>query len=310
MKIVPTIFILADKILLHNSQDCPFINGPRSNFCWRLFMTLSSNPAMGTGLSFAAMTHLGMSRGFDLQYRLADKSLQLFLCVGQEDNRVLVTGTTPFSRQPAVLNAIDQFGKWGQTIQLWMVSEKNGTLAARTPPISYRTYVKPFYGKLTISQIASDQPRMTYSGNGTGRLLSKLINNRYYFIYSGKLEIDEYMRGFDCTSFPMVLLGVPRIEQPGYGKQLCDAAGAEICDLEQLKSADLGKRFRENTIPSGLYIIFSAGHVMLYDADKNTLHEFNYGGFKTTPAGQRQLKAPQDLWWARKLKETYRPLFA
>lgn len=273
-------------------------------------MALSSKSATGTGLSFTAMKHLGMSRGFDLQYRLADKSLQLFLCVGQEDNRILVTGSTPFSRQASVLNAIDQLGKWGQNIQLWMVSEKNGTLTARTQPVNYRTYVKPYYGKLTISQIAADQPRMTYAGNGTGRLLSKPINNRYYFIYGGKLETDDYMRGFDCTSFPMVLLGIPKIEQPGYGKQLCEAAGAEQCDLEQLKSADLGKRFRESTIPQGLYIVFSAGHVMLYDADKNMLYEFNYGGFKATPAGQRQLRAPQDLWWVRKLKEAYRSSFA
>jgi len=91
-------------------------------------MALLSNSAMGTGLNFTKMTDLGISRGFDLQYSLVDKSLKLYLCVGQEDNRVLVTGTTPLSRQAAVLSAIDQFGKWGQTIQLWMVSEKNGTL--------------------------------------------------------------------------------------------------------------------------------------------------------------------------------------
>jgi hypothetical protein len=145
---------------------------------------------------------------------------------------------------------------------------------------------------------------------GKGRLLSKLINNRYYFIYGGKLETDEAMRGFDCTSFPMALLSIPRIDSPGYGKQLCDAAGAVKCDLEQVKSAELHKRLQEDTISNGIYILFSAGHVMLYNSDENILYEFTYGGFKSTPAGQRPLHAPQDLWWMRKLDEDYRPLFA
>jgi hypothetical protein len=272
-------------------------------------MTLPSNSAMGNGLSFAGMTDLGISRGFDLQYSLGDKSLKLYLCVGREDNRVLVTGTTPSSRQAAVLNAIDQFGKWGQDIQLWLVSEKAGAPVARTLPKNYRAHVKPYYGKLTISQMALDQPRMTYPGNGNGRLLSKAINNRYCFIYGGKLETNNQMRGFDCTSFPMALLAIPSIAAPGYGKHLCDAAGGAKCDLEQVKSSELGKRFKEDSIPGGLYILFSAGHVLLYNSDINTLYEFSYGGFKATPAGQRELHAPQDLWWMRKLGEKYRPSF-
>jgi hypothetical protein len=70
---------------------------------------------MGTGLGFIGMTDLGVLRGFDLQYHLADKTLKLYLCVGQEKNRVLVTGTTPLSRQAAVLKAIDDFGSGART---------------------------------------------------------------------------------------------------------------------------------------------------------------------------------------------------
>lgn len=273
-------------------------------------MALLSNSAMGTGLNFTKMTDLGISRGLDLQYNLVDKSLKLYLCVGQEDNRVLVTGTTPLSRQAAVLSAIDQFGKWGQTIQLWMVSEKNGTLTAQTPRVNYLTHVKPYYGKLRISDIQTDQAlKCTYPGNGIGRLLSKLINDRYYFIYNGFLETNDQMRGFDCTSFPMALLSIPRLPLPGYGKQLCDAIGATKCDIEQVKSADLEKRFKDNSIPGGKYILFSAGHVMLYNSDINTLYEYTFGGFKTTPAGQRQLQAPQGLWWMRKLGDAYSSSF-
>jgi hypothetical protein len=74
-------------------------------------------------------------------------------------------------------------------------------------------------------------------------------------------------------------------------------------------SADLEKRFKDNSIPRGKYILFSAEHVMLYNSDINTLYEYIFGGFKTTPAGQRQLQAPQGLWWMRKLGDAYSSSF-
>jgi hypothetical protein len=45
---------------------------------------------------------------------------------------------------------------------------------------------------------------------------------------------------------------------------------------------------------------------MLYNSDINLLFEFNYGGYRDTPAPDRELKAPQNLWWMRKLDERYR----
>jgi len=266
-----------------------------------------SNAPTGTGLTFTGMTDKGINHGLDLQFNLADKTAKLFLCVGKEDNRVLITGTTPASRQRAVLAAIDQFGQWGHAIDLWMVSEKNGTLAARTAPVKYVTHVKPYYGWLTITGFSSDQPPLTYPGNGKGRVLSKPINDRYYFIYGGMLETNNQMRGFDCTTFPMALFSVRYLPHPGYGKQLCDALGASKCDLEQIKTADLQERF--NTIPAGLYVLFSEGHVLLYNSDIKTLYEFNYGGFRKTPAGGRHLQATHNLWWMRKLSDSYRPFF-
>jgi flavin-binding protein dodecin len=270
----------------------------------------SADGPMGKGLTFTGMTDLGISRGLDLSFHLADKSLDLFLCVGTSGNRVKISGTTPASRQAAVLNAIDQNAKWGEEIDLWMVSEKAGVVQARTAHVKHKAHVKPYYGQLKVSAIAADLPAMTYPGNGKGRLLSKAINGRYYFIYGGKLEADNAMRGFDCTSFPMALLSIPSLPQPGYGKQLCDAAGAVPCSLDQLKSAVLKQRFTEDTIPVGLYVLFSAGHVMLYNSDMNMLYEFNYGGFKSWSAPTRQLNAPQDLWWLRKLAETHRAAFS
>ena len=129
----------------------------------------AGHSATGTGLVFAKMTHLGMnSGGMDLSYSVADKNLRVHLCVGEESNKVLVTGTTPMSRQGAVLNAIDSLKKWAQNITLWMIAEKNGVVIARTAPVNYLTHVRPFYGSLTTSAIAGDDPPMKYSRQREG----------------------------------------------------------------------------------------------------------------------------------------------
>jgi hypothetical protein len=134
------------------------------------------------------MTHLGLRAGYDLQYSVSDKTAKLYLCVDDEDNRVLISGTTPASRQDAVLDAIDETECWSQKVNCWMVAEKNGRAVAKTPPVKFLTHVKPYYGHLTISQIATDYAKMTYPGNGNGRILTKPINDRYYFHLGGKLE--------------------------------------------------------------------------------------------------------------------------
>jgi hypothetical protein len=260
-------------------------------------------------LTFSGMNDLGIAKGFDLQFTQADKSRTLHLCLGKEDNRVLVTGTTPMTRQAAVLKAIDDLGQWAQPIKIWLVGEKTGGGSVHSPVVDFITHVKPLYGKLTIGDFASADPALTYPGNGSGRVLSHEMNGRYYFEYGGLFERNDKYRGFDCTTFPMALLSIAKLPSPGYGKQLCTAVGAVECGLEQMSSKALSGKFKEDSIPRGLYILFSAAHVMLYNSDINTLYEFNFGGFKKTPAAQRHLSAPQDLWWMRKLNKKYRPCF-
>lgn len=272
-------------------------------------MVSTSIQTASAGLAFSGMKDLGFAHGFDLQFSVKDPALNVFLCVGKEDNRVKVNGTNPRSRQHAVLAAIDGLGKWGQPISLWMAAEKAGVSAGRTPPVNYLAHVKPYRGNLTISDISAQSPRLTYAGNGKGRLLSAPVKGSRYFVHGGKLEADPNSRGFDCTTFPMALLEIQRLPAPGYGKQLCDALGATQCRIEQIDSTEMSRRFRENTIPEGVYVLFSAAHVLLYDSSRNVLHEFTHGGFKSTPAGQRTLQAPQNLWWMRKLPESYRSAF-
>lgn len=274
-------------------------------------MTPKSMAATRPGLAFTAMTDAGIGYGFNLKYSLADRSLDAYLCVGRENNLVKITGTPQILLQEPILAAIDAFGAWGANIKVWMIAKKNGTVVAQTPPIDFKTHVKPYWGRLRVAEIAAAQPRLTFPGIGVGRLLSRQINSRYYFIYNGYLETDNAYRGFDCTSFPMALLSIRSLAAPGRGRQVCEAAGATKCDLEQLDADAIAQRFRDDTIPGGLYVVFSASHVMLYNSDINMLYEFNVpDGFRATPAGKRtMLPAPQRLWWLRKLSESYRPAF-
>lgn len=260
-------------------------------------------------LTFSKMTDHGVKSGFDLAFGCNDHSATCYLCVNSTDNRVLITGTTPKSRRDTVLQAIDNTKKWGTNILLWMIAEKDKKVVAESGKVNYLAHVQPFDGNLTIGNIANQSLKLTYPGNGTGRLLSEEINGKRYFIYAGRFEALNANRGFDCTSFPMVLFEIARLAAPGYGKQVGEALSVVTCDLEQVSKLVLEAHFKANDIPAGIYLLFSEGHVLLYNSDINTLYEFNFGGFRATLASERDMAAKHGLWWMRKIPETYRSQF-
>lgn len=270
-------------------------------------MALGSSPH-ASGLNFLSFADLGIGSGFTLNYNCADKAAPVYLCVGESDNRVKVSGTTPLSRQPDVLDAINNLEKWGLNIPVWLVAETPGASIRKSQVLQHTCHVRPYAGKLKISSFQQHLPKLTYPGNGKGRLLSEPIKGFRYFIYGGRLETDPVMRGFDCTSFPMVLFSVKKLPSPGYGKQLCETLHSQKCDLEALTRSRFEDLLRLDAIPNGIYLFFSGGHVLLYNSDINIIYEFNHGGFFATPGWQRAMATP-DLWWVRKLDEKYRPLF-
>jgi hypothetical protein len=166
--------------------------------------------------------------------------------------------------------------------------------------------VKPFDGAFTFDGFASAVPKLTYPGNGKGRLLLE-IGGKHYFRNGSRLETDIAMRGFDCTTFPMALFKCNVNMSGKYGTALADALGATRCDMEQKNKSDVKFFFADAVKNAGLFFMWSAGHVVLIK--KGTIHEFTYGGYKRTPAkdwtGYR--RAPQGLWWIRKLPATLNP---
>jgi len=269
---------------------------------------------VAAGLVFGrnGMRHLGLSRGYDIEFYLQDRSSLLFLCVGNLDNRVLITGTTPFSRQAAVLNAIDEFGVWRDKINIWLTTEKQGKQLYTSPHRSFRTHVKPYFGRLKILDMNQDADlKKTYAGIGVGRTLSGLINGRYYFRNGSTLETKERYRGFDCTTFPLSLFSIKNFPPHGYGLHVAILTGICKLNLERLTTNELKKRFIERSFPPGVYIIFSEGHVMLYDSyyGLNLLFEWNKGGLIITPAEERKLRAKHNLWWIGELPDKCRQCF-
>ena len=49
--------------------------------------------------------------------------------------------------------------------------------------------------------------------------------------------------------------------------------------------------------------------MLLYNGYMNLIHEFTYGGFKTSPGGTRAMIATNSIWWMRKIPDTYGPCF-
>ena len=269
---------------------------------------------MGESLIFGrnGMRHLGLSRGYDIDFNPQHSSINVYLYLGSKENRVLISGTSPLSRQPAILEAIDQFGVWGNKIDIWLALERNGKRIQTTSHRSFRTHVKPYFGRLKILEMNQDVDlRKTYAGIGTGRTLSGLINGRYYFRNGSTLETKNRFRGFDCTSFPLTLFLIKNFPPRGYGLHVGILSGICKHKLERLKTKELKKRFIEKSLPQGVYIIFSEGHVMLYDSyyGLNMIFEWNKGGLIITPAEERKLRSKNNLWWIGELPDKCRQCF-
>lgn len=269
---------------------------------------------MGESLVFGrnGMKHLGLSRGYDIDFNPQHSSFDVYLYLGSKENRVLISDTSPLSRQPAILEAIDQFGVWGKRIDIWLTLERNGKQIQTTTHRSFRTHVKPYFGRLKILDMNKDVDlRKTYAGIGTGRTLSRLINGRHYFQNGITLETKERYRGFDCTTFPLTMFSIKNFPPRGYGLHVAILAG--ICKLnpERLTTKELKKRFIEKSLPQGVYIIFSEGHIMLFDSyyGLDMIFEWNKGGLIITPAKERKLRSINNLWWIGELPDKCRQCF-
>lgn len=248
------------------------------------------------------------SGGYRIRFRGTRPGAKVFLCVEKADNRIDVSQGYLATHLKSLLKAIGQVDGWGKTMRCWLVQEVAGKHMGESTARDLAAPVKPYEGSLTFNGIAGATPKLTYPGNGVGRWFTEPIDGKYYFRYASKFETSPQMRGFDCTTFPMSLFQCFPNMAGKYGGYLADQLGATKCDMEQKKEKEIKEFFSDKLRGgTGLYFMFSAGHVVL--VKNGTTHEFTYGGYQTGPAATfaRYNKAPQGLWWIRKLPDKYKP---
>jgi hypothetical protein len=232
----------------------------------------------------------------------------LYLCLESVTNRLDLAGGYNATKLPALLKCIGAVEGWGKSIRCWLVLEQNGQTIGESAATDMQCPVKPYDGAFTLQGFGSAQPKLTYPGNGTGRLLTAAIDGKHYFRFGSKFETDNALRGFDCTTFIMALFQC-NIDMSGkYGTYLVEKLGCTKCDMEQKKEKEVKAFFADATKGAmGQYIMWSEGHMLV--AKNAVLHEFTYGGYVQTPAATfpRYNKAANGLWWIRKLPATYSP---
>lgn len=236
----------------------------------------------------------------------ADARLRVLLSVGSANHTLDISGrpranVIDASNLPKLLELMAKLGAWGSELDCSIVIQEKGKTVASSRPQTLLCPVPPLAGPLTLASIPNERPKLTYPGNGHGRLL-KEIGGKYYFVHGSQFETDLEMRGFDCTTFPMALLGC-KVNMAGkYGTALADALGARRCAMEMKQEAAI-KAFFSDKGRAGTFFMWSAGHVVIV---KNAvIYEFTLGGFKRSTAGDWRgyRRAPQKLWWIRKLAQ-------
>ena len=112
-----------------------------------------------------------------------------------------------------------------------------------------------------LEDLGAVEPKLNYVKDGPthGRILSKPINGRYYFVLASILETDPANRGFDCTSYVGSALG-RHDGMGGTSSDFADSLGAKT-DVLTEEHLDKIREFMK-TYPVGAYLMWSGGHIV------------------------------------------------
>ena len=171
----------------------------------------------------------------------------VFLQIGGDDtHRLDITGGYKKDQLDDLLDVIDEADAWGTTVTCKaVIVGVDGTALAESATTTLACPVEPYDGALTFDAIASASPSaLTYPGNGHGRVFKPRRNGKYYFENAGKLETDNKMRGFDCTSSRMSMFQEFPNMSGLYATALAVALGAEKCNMEMKKETEYPRLFR------------------------------------------------------------------
>ena len=226
---------------------------------------------------------------------------RVFLCVDQPSNRMEVFKTWSKAVQlPQLLRLFRNCVKWAQDVDCWLVAE-GGSETVTSQVRQIRTPVQPLFWPTNTRKLWNEVPKLTYPGNGYGRLLSSVYEGVRYFYIAGGFETVQERRGFDCTTFPEALYcdkfpnGYPNLGAGQSGPVIADALGAESVGAEGVSGAALRQFFLDRNDEIRVYIVWRHyTHILLCKIDtmanSRWFHEFNYGGYIRTPVSERELE--------------------
>ena len=146
-----------------------------------------------------------------------------------------------------------------------------------------------------LSELGEVDPPLNYVKDGPtyGRILSKPINGKYYFVLGSLLETDPGNRGFDCTTYVGSALG----RHDGMGDGSAAFANSMGATNEVLTDVHLSKvrEFMEK-YPIGAYLMWSTGHIVTLI--NGTVREFNL------PKGKPGYRETDITEWKKNDKST------
>jgi peptidoglycan hydrolase-like protein with peptidoglycan-binding domain len=195
----------------------------------------------------------------------------------------------------AQLEEIDATGAWGRKAHCAAYITRDDVIVSRTAgTVSFDCPVKPYPGPIGDSSVpsvldviqADPGGPWTYTENGepmkSGSMLHELpLNGKYFFKYAGLFTIKNTLRGFDCTTYPGSIFGLPSTSMGSFDA-ICGAMMARPVGIEKVKLTEF-LRFMEGHT-TGTYIVFIGGHHIVIISE-GVCHEFNVG-----PNGRKPYK--------------------
>jgi hypothetical protein len=104
---------------------------------------------------------------------------------------------------------------WGRHVHIWVETINGSQRESISRAATIKTPVEPV--KIIGPDLAK-HPKLIYPRNadgksepGAGRSLGKntSLDGKYYFVYGGQFETEARYRGFDCSSFVKMAVGLP-----------------------------------------------------------------------------------------------------
>jgi hypothetical protein len=215
------------------------------------------------------------------------KEARVRLLIGSDADYVDITPHYHTAHLPALLDILDQKNYWAQltprfvdcTVAVFVhdVMVPGSQSGAQQLPCPVAPVEIDDIGNIAaLGELGDVLPKLNYVKDGAthGRILSKPIHGRYYFVLGSILETDPGNRGFDCTTFVGSALG----RHSGMGDDSPTFANSLGATQDVLTEKHLNEiRKFVTQYPVGAYLMWSGGHIVtLIDG---TVQEF------TTPNG-------------------------